>query len=70
MTILRAEIADLCEVVTESKRRAFFESEAFLLHFGLIHDLELDVFTRRAGLSAVGKLSRIPRLWLKVKSLA
>ena len=43
------------------------------LYQGILDDIEThdyDVFTRRAGLSAMRKFSRIPRLWLKVKSLA
>jgi phytoene synthase len=46
---------------------------ASVFYQGILDDIEkhdYDVFTRRAGLSAIGKLSRIPRLWLKVKSLA
>ncbi|HXD08681.1 MAG TPA: squalene/phytoene synthase family protein, partial [Anaerolineales bacterium] len=43
------------------------------LYQGILDDIEkhdYDVFTRRAGLSTMGKFSRIPRLWLKMKSLA
>jgi phytoene synthase len=35
----------------------------------IIEKHDYDVFARRASLSALGKLSRIPSLWLKVKSL-
>lgn len=34
-----------------------------------IEKIDYDVFTRRASLSALGKVSRIPSLWLKVKML-
>ena len=39
---------------------------------GILDDIEkydYDVFTRRASLSALGKASRIPALWLKIKTL-
>jgi 15-cis-phytoene synthase len=35
----------------------------------MIEKNDYDVFTRRASLSALGKVSRIPSLWLKVKAL-
>src|SRR5512139_2352433 len=44
VTVLRAEIANLHEVVTEPERGSLFEIEAFFPRFGLVHDLELDVF--------------------------
>ena len=43
MTVLRAEVTDLPEVVTQAECRALFEIEAFLPDFGLVHDLEFDV---------------------------
>ena len=45
---------------------------ASVFYQGILDDIEkhdYDVFTRRAGLSAMGKVSRIPALWLKVKTL-
>jgi len=45
---------------------------ASTLYSGILDDIEkhdYDVFTRRASLSAWGKVSRIPRLWLKIHSL-
>ena len=45
---------------------------ASVFYQGILDDIEkhdYDVFTRRAGLSAMGKVSRIPALWLKVKAL-
>jgi len=45
---------------------------ASVFYQGILDDIEkhdYDVFTRRASLSAVGKISRIPALWLKVKAL-
>ena len=43
MTVLRAEVTDLPEVVTQAECRALFEIEAFLPNFGLVHDLEFDM---------------------------
>jgi phytoene synthase len=45
---------------------------ASVFYQGILDDIEkndYDVFTRRASLSAFQKISRIPSLWLKVKSL-
>jgi len=45
---------------------------ASIFYQGILDEIEkndYDVFTRRASLSAIGKVSRIPSLWLKVKSL-
>ena len=45
---------------------------ASVFYQGILEDIEkhdYDVFTRRASLGALGKLSRIPSLWWKVKSL-
>jgi phytoene synthase len=45
---------------------------ASVFYQGILDDIEkhdYDVFTRRASLSTMGKVSRIPALWLKVKSL-
>jgi 15-cis-phytoene synthase len=45
---------------------------ASVFYQGILDDIEkhdYDVFTRRASLSAVGKVSRIPTLWLKVNAL-
>ncbi len=45
---------------------------ASVFYQGILNDIEkhdYNVFTRRASLNAFGKLSRIPSLWLKVKSL-
>jgi phytoene synthase len=45
---------------------------ASVFYQGILDDIEkhdYDVFTRRASLSAVGKVSRIPALWWKVKAL-
>ena len=45
---------------------------ASVFYQGILDDIEkhdYDVFTRRASLSAMGKISRIPALWLKVKAL-
>jgi len=45
---------------------------ASVFYQGILDDIEkhdYDVFTRRASLSALGKVSRIPSLWWKVKSL-
>ena len=44
---------------------------ASVFYQGILNDIEkhdYNVFTRRASLSAFGKLSRIPWVWLKVKS--
>jgi len=46
---------------------------ASVFYQGILDDIEkhdYDVFTHRASLSAMGKVSRIPRLWLKIMSLA
>jgi phytoene synthase len=45
---------------------------ASTFYCGILDDIEkhdYDVFSRRASLSALGKVSRIPSLWLKIKSL-
>ncbi len=45
---------------------------ASVFYQGILDDIEehdYDVFTRRASLSAMGKVSRIPALWLKIKTL-
>jgi phytoene synthase len=45
---------------------------ASVFYQGILDEIEkndYDVFTRRASLSAVGKVSKIPALWLKVKTL-
>ena len=45
---------------------------ASVFYQGILDDIEksdYNVFTRRASLSALGKVSRIPSLWLKVRSL-
>jgi phytoene synthase len=45
---------------------------ASVFYQGILDDIEThnyDVFTRRASLSALGKVSRIPALWLKIKAL-
>jgi 15-cis-phytoene synthase len=45
---------------------------ASLFYQGILDDIEkhdYDVFSRRASLSAWGKLIRIPNLWLKIRSL-
>ncbi len=45
---------------------------ASVFYQGILDDIEkhdYDVFSRRASLSTYGKLSKIPALWLKVKSL-
>ena len=46
---------------------------ASVFYSGILDEIEkndYDVFSRRASLSAIDKLSRIPALWLKVNSLA
>jgi 15-cis-phytoene synthase len=45
---------------------------ASIFYQGILDDIEkhdYDVFTRRASLSALGKVSRVPALWLKIKTL-
>jgi phytoene synthase len=45
---------------------------ASVFYQGILEEIEkndYDVFTQRASLSAFGKVSRIPSLWLKVKTL-
>jgi phytoene synthase len=45
---------------------------ASVFYQGILDEIEksdYDVFSRRASLSALGKVSRIPSLWLKVKAL-
>jgi phytoene synthase len=45
---------------------------ASVFYQGILDEIEknnYDVFTRRASLSALGKVSRIPAVWLRVKSL-
>jgi phytoene synthase len=46
---------------------------ASVFYRGILGEIEkndYDVFTRRASLSALQKVSRIPRLWIKVKTLS
>jgi phytoene synthase len=43
---------------------------ASVFYQGILDEIErndYDVFTRRASLSAMGKLSRIPGLWIKLR---
>ncbi|NWG32979.1 MAG: phytoene/squalene synthase family protein [Chloroflexi bacterium] len=45
---------------------------ASVFYQGILDEIEkndYDVFTQRANLSALGKLSRIPALWVKIKTL-
>lgn len=45
---------------------------ASVLYQGILDQIEkndFDVFTQRASLTALGKVSRIPSLWLKIKTL-
>ncbi len=45
---------------------------ASVFYQGILDDIEkhdYDVFSRRASLSAWGKISRVPGLWLKIQSL-
>ena len=45
---------------------------ASIFYKGILDEIEkcdYNVFDRRAALNALGKVSRIPALWLKVKSL-
>jgi len=45
---------------------------ASIFYQGILDEIEkndYDVFTRRASLSALGKIGRIPTLWVKVKTL-
>jgi phytoene synthase len=45
---------------------------ASVFYQGILDEIEkhdYNVFTRRASLSAIGKISRVPSLWLRVKSL-
>lgn len=45
---------------------------ASVFYQGILDDIEkhdYNVFTRRSNLNALGKLSRIPALWLKIKAL-
>jgi len=45
---------------------------ASTFYAGILDDIEkhnYDVFNRRARLSAWGKISRVPALWLKITSL-
>jgi phytoene synthase len=45
---------------------------ASVFYQGILAEIEnsdYDVFTRRASVSALGKISRVPALWLKIKSL-
>jgi phytoene synthase len=45
---------------------------ASTFYSGILDQIEkndYDVFSRRASLSALAKVSRIPSLWLKIKSL-
>ncbi len=46
---------------------------ASVFYQGILEEIErhdYDVFTRRASLSALGKVSRIPSLWLKLKAFS
>ena len=45
---------------------------ASVFYRGILDEIEkndYDVFTQRANLSALGKLSKVPALWLKIKTL-
>jgi phytoene synthase len=45
---------------------------ASVFYRGILDGIEkndYDVFTKRANLSALGKISKIPALWLKIKTL-
>ena len=45
---------------------------ASIFYQGILDDIEkhnYDVFTRRASLNTIGKVSCIPALWLKIKAL-
>ncbi len=45
---------------------------ASIFYQGILDEIEkndYDVFTRRANLSALGKIGKIPALWVKVKTL-
>jgi phytoene synthase len=45
---------------------------ASVFYQGILDEIEkndYDVFTRRASLSAMGKVSKVPALWLKIKTL-
>lgn len=45
---------------------------ASVFYQGILDEIEkndYDVFTRRANLSAMGKISKVPALWLKIKTL-
>jgi phytoene synthase len=45
---------------------------ASVFYQGILDEIEkndYDVFTRRASLSAMGKMSKVPALWLKIKTL-
>jgi phytoene synthase len=45
---------------------------ASVFYQGILDEIEkndYDVFTRRANLSAMGKISKVPALWLKIKAL-
>jgi phytoene synthase len=46
---------------------------ASVFYQGILDEIETndyDVFSRRANLSSMGKLSRLPALWLKIKTLS
>ena len=45
---------------------------ASIFYQGILDEIEkndYDVFTKRANLSAIGKVGKIPALWVKVKAL-
>lgn len=45
---------------------------ASIFYRGILDEIEkndYDIFTKRASLSAMGKMSKVPALWIKVKSL-
>jgi phytoene synthase len=45
---------------------------ASVFYQGILDEIEkndYDVFTRRANLSALDKMSKVPALWLKIKTL-
>jgi len=45
---------------------------ASVLYQGILDEIEkndYNVFTQRASLSAIGKVSKVPALWLKIKTL-
>ncbi len=45
---------------------------ASIFYMGILDDIEkhdYDVFSRRASLSAMGKVAKLPALWMKIRSL-